>query len=354
MKMKLIAASLLCSIATFAHAQSSVQLYGRLDGGFQFINNLQDGNGGTASRWSAQSGDYGTSLFGLRGYEDLGQGLHAVFNLEGGFQLTNGYNNNGSGSIFDRRALVGFNSRSLGQLTIGRNLFISNGVWDFDPFQQQAFSSASLVRGRNWPQASNTVNYQSPNWYGFDVAGQYAFSNVVGQFNSGRGMGAQLTYTQDRFQLRALYDEIRDVNGRFTDVFATSREYFAGANLFLNRFTISVAYTHMSAPDAPAPDFATRADHYWAGVKYQATQAWAANAAVYHINVPGGFGHATMFELGTTYNLSKRTFLYGTVAYVKNSANQSFSVAPIPSDSLDNPPAGKSQTGAYIGVSHSF
>ena len=75
---------------------------------------------------------------------------------------------------------------------------------------------------------------------------------------------------------------------------------------------------------------------------------------MYHVNVPGGFGNATMFELGTTYNLSKRTFFYGTVAFVKNSANQSFSVAAIPSDSLDNPPAGKSQTGAYVGVSHSF
>lgn len=354
MNKKIIVAGLLLGIGSLAHAQTSVTLYGRLDGGFAFLNNVQTGTGGTANRFSAQSGDYGTSLFGMRGYEDLGQGWHAVFNLESGFQIMNGYNNNGTGSIFDRRALVGLTSQKWGQFVIGRNLFISNGVWDFDPFQQQAFSSASLVRGRNWPQASNTVNYQSPNYYGFDVSAQYAFSNVAGQFNAGRGMGAQLTYTSDRFQLRALYDEIRDSNGQFTDVFATSREYFAGANFFLDRFTFSLGYTHMSAPQAQLPDFSTRADHYWGGVKYQATAVWAVNAAVYHVNIPGGFGNATMFELGTTYNVSKRTFFYGTVAFVKNSANENFSVSAIPSDSLDNPPAGSNQTGAYIGISHSF
>ncbi|GAB3629415.1 porin [Pandoraea terrae] len=354
MKKKIVAATLLCGVGALANAQTSMQLYGRLDGGLEYMNNLSTPDGGTASRWRAQGGDYGTSLFGLRGYEDLGRGLHAVFNLEAGFQLMNGTNNNGNGSLFNRRALVGFASNQWGTFTMGRNLFISNGVWDFDPFQQQGFSSASLVRGRNWPQASNTLNYQSPNIYGLDFAGQYALSNVAGQFNNGRAAGAQVTYTHERFQLRAMYDEIRDANGRFSDIFSSSREYFAGANIFLNRFTFQLAYTHMSAPDAPVPELATKADHYWVGLKYQATPVWALSSAVYHVNVPGGFGNATMFEIGTTYALSKRTFFYGTVAYTRNSSNANFSVAVNAGDSLDNPPPGRNQTGAYIGISHSF
>ncbi|WP_395223974.1 porin, partial [Salmonella sp. SAL00541] len=83
--------------------------------------------------------------------------------------------------------------------------------------------SASLVRGRNWPQSSNNVSYQSPKFYGFDVYGQYAFSNSTA-FNGGNGSaqgredGLQLTYTNSLFQVRGLYDEIRNnINGSLGD-----------------------------------------------------------------------------------------------------------------------------------------
>lgn len=60
--------------------------------------------------------------------------------------------------------------------------------------------------------------------------------------------------------------------------------------------------------------------------------------------------------LGTTYNLSKRTFLYGTVAYVRNGGNSNFSLLATPRDANPNtsPPTGESQTGAYIGMMHAF
>jgi predicted porin len=37
-----------------AHAQSSVILYGRMDGGVQYVNHISTGNGSTASSWSAE------------------------------------------------------------------------------------------------------------------------------------------------------------------------------------------------------------------------------------------------------------------------------------------------------------
>ena len=63
-----------------------------------------------------------------------------------------------------------------------------------------------------------------------------------------------------------------------------------------------------------------------------------------------------LYVLGTTYNFTKRTFLYSTVAYVRNSANGTFSVFATPRDADPgtSPLAGQSQTGAYIGMMHIF
>ncbi len=86
---------------------------------------------------------------------------------------------------------------------------------------------------------------------------------------------------------------------------------------------------------------ADSADHYWVGATYQATERLAVTAASFYIKVGDGGGdashdpasHATLYALGTTYNLSARTFLYGTVAYVRNSSQGSFSVFATPRDS---------------------
>ncbi|NLP64925.1 porin [Paraburkholderia sacchari] len=363
-----LGACVLLAASTAASAQSSVTLYGRVDGGIEYLNHIADGKGGSSSRWSAEGGDWGTSMFGLKGTEDLGGGTSALFDLETAVQIMNG--TTGGGRLFSRRAYVGMKNETWGQLQAGRNLFIdSDGVWEFDPFVQQAVSSASLVRGRNWQQTSNNVEYHSPVWNGFDVQGQYAFGNQPGSWNSGapgefgRSDGIMLSYHSPLFDVRGIYDELRDQNGRLSNIFTASREYFAGGNLRVQKFKIQAAYTHYSAPDSPV-GVAHSADHYWLGATYQATPRWAMTAAGFYIHVGEGGGdaahdpssHAMLYALGTTYNLSTRTFLYGTVAYVNNSKNGTFSVFATPRDSSSptSPMAGESQTGAYIGMMHVF
>ncbi|MCC8393834.1 porin [Paraburkholderia sp. MMS20-SJTR3] len=351
-----------------ASAQSSVVLYGRVDGGIEYLNHIANGNGGSSSLWSAEGGNWGTSMFGLKGSEDLGGGTAAIFNLETGLQIMNG--TSGGGRMFSRRAYAGIKNETWGQLQAGRNLFIdSDGIWEFDPFVQQAVSSASLVRGRSWQQTSNNVEYHSPVWNGFDLQGQYAFGNQASGFNNGaagefgRSNGIMLTYHSPLFDVRGIYDELRDSNGRLSNIFQASREYFVGGNLRVQKFKFQAAYTHYFAPDTPA-GLADRADHYWLGATYQATPKWAVTAAGFYIHVGDGAGdvahdpgsHAMLYALGTTYNLSQRTFLYGTVAYVNNSKNGTFSVFATPRDSSSptSPLAGQSQTGAYVGMMHMF
>ncbi|RDK03139.1 porin [Paraburkholderia lacunae] len=361
-----------CSFAgATARAQNSVTLYGVADAGFDFLSQVQTGVGTTASRLRAESSDFGASRFGLLGKEDLGGALAVIFNLESGTNLMSGTAGSSGGRLFSRKALVGLNSEQYGRLQMGRNLFIANDQWDADPMVQQAYSSTALVRSRNVPITSNNIEYQSPSIGGFSAHVQYALGNQAGAFNSGatgeagRSDGVQLTYKNSLFMLRGMYDELRDSSGRMSNVFTSSREFFVGANLYVNAFTLQAAYTHLSAPDTPA-GLARSADHYWLGGQYRPTPALTLNGAVYYIHVGSGAGdathdpsgHATMFATGATYSLSKRTLLYATVAHVRNASGSNFSVVNnnpgLNNDNLDNPLPGRSQTGGYIGINHSF
>ena len=376
MKKALLAAALMTA-GVVAHAQSSVTLYGRLDAGIEYISGLPNNSyTGSTSRWRAESGNWGTSLWGMKGVEDIGGGNKVLFQLEGSFNTMTGAGP-GGGGLFNRWATVGMANDAYGTLTMGRMLFISNGVWDFDPFGQSNWSSASLVRGRNWPQSSNNIAYQSPKLYGFDVYGQYALSNATnwngnGTTPQGREAGLQLTYTSSLFQLRGMYDEIRNnANGNFTDPFNFSREYTGAVNVFLGQFKIQGAYQAIRTSSAAtaAGTSPTSLDHEWGGVTWQATPAAALIAAVYHVNANKGAGNATIYTIGGSYNLSKRTLLDLQVATVRNSKTANFgldanaagpggtigSTGVVGSSSYnENPLPGHSQTGVYAGIQHSF
>ncbi|CAE6722134.1 hypothetical protein R69927_03035 [Paraburkholderia domus] len=384
MKKALLAAALMTA-GVVAHAQSSVTLYGRLDAGLEYMSGVPQGVGangqatGSTNRFKAESGDWGTSLWGMKGVEDIGGGNKVLFQLEGSFNTMTGAGP-GGGGLFNRWATVGLANDQYGTFTMGRMLFISNGVWDFDPFGQSNWSSASLVRGRNWPQSSNNFAYQSPKIAGFDFYGQYALSNATnwngnGTTAQGREAGAQVTYTNSLFQVRGLYDEIRNPgNGILygpaaatpanaanisTGVFAASREYSALVNVFLGQFKVQAAYQAIRSAGATGvlPGQPTTLDHEWGGVTWQATPAAALIAAVYHVNGNNGAGNATIYTIGGSYNLSKRTLLDIQLATARNSKNANFGLNADNSGTstvTDNPLPGHQQSGVYAGIQHSF
>ncbi|ARK95782.1 porin [Burkholderia pseudomallei] len=355
---KVMLATWLLAIGGFAQAQSSVTLYGRIDTGLEYMSGLTNGSGRSVSRLRAESGDWGTGMFGLKGVEDIGGSTKVIFQLEGGLNSMVGQVGSGT-TIFNRWAYVGVQNDTYGTLTAGRMLWISNGLWDFDPLGQTAWSSASLVRGRNWQASSNNIAYQSPKWGGFDVAGQYALSNSTnwnagGANGQGRSVGLQATYTSAFFQVRGIYDELRNpTTGQFDDVFNYSREYFGGLNVFLGPFKLQAAYQASQASQAPA-GAPTRTQLEWGGLAWQATPAVALIGAVYHVNANNGGGNATIYTIAGSYNLSKRTLLNVQVATARNSRNANFSLEANGPTSSDNPLPGHSQSGIYAGIQHAF
>jgi predicted porin len=343
-----IAAVLTCACAS-AQAQSNVTIYGRITQGINYQSNQPVTTTTNGSKWGVDGGVWGTSMFGVKGTEDLGGGLVATFNLETGFDGSTGKNSDTAGQLWTRRSTVGLVG-SAGTLKIGHDLALpSDVVWALDPTGQQNLGSATLVKGRNWPNEKNQINYTTPSFGGFTAQGVYGFGEVAGSTKSSSTSGLSLAYVQSNYELRAIYDTEADGDGNYSSLFKYSKELTVGGTVTLDKLKLYAAYQHLSAPGLAAstgnPD---KADHYWIGANYQLTSALTLIGAAYHVKLNQGTGSANLFMLGTNYALSKRTIWYTSIGTVRNSALTSFAVE------VGDSNRGVNQNAFYTGIAHSF
>lgn len=112
----LAAAALACQTAS---AQSSVTLYGLISSGIVYANSQKGADHQGHSTWQFASGPMQTPRWGMRGTEDLGGGLSAIFTLENGYSIGTGTLSQG-GREFGRQAFVGLSSNTYGTVTLGR------------------------------------------------------------------------------------------------------------------------------------------------------------------------------------------------------------------------------------------
>lgn len=172
MKKTLIALAALGAMAGVAHAQSSVTLYGIADVWLGQTSSKTTTAGVEVkqpSQTAINSGGLNGSRWGLRGSEDLGGGLKAVFQLESGFDISTGANT--QGALFGRQAFVGL-SGGFGTVSLGRQYTAydvlrgaTNNVYD----------SSFAATGGAWAngvadytnRVNNSISYTSPSFAGF-------------------------------------------------------------------------------------------------------------------------------------------------------------------------------------------
>jgi len=80
-----IAAVLTCAY-TSAQAQSNVTIYGRITEGINYQSKQPVTTTSNGSQWGVDGGVWGTSMFGVKGTEDLGGGLESSFDGRSGWQ----------------------------------------------------------------------------------------------------------------------------------------------------------------------------------------------------------------------------------------------------------------------------
>ena len=169
MKKTLIALAVLGAAAGVAHAQSNVTIYGVVDTGYI-----------KKSGHDVEMGENVNNRLGFRGVEDLGSGMKATFELERRFNLNNGSSKENSTKQGDKYqdwdglANVGLKGDAWGAVRLGVvNELTTETIRKFDPFYQ--YGVAGMIEGTQRSRAiEDTIRYDSPNWNGFHFGATYS------------------------------------------------------------------------------------------------------------------------------------------------------------------------------------
>jgi predicted porin len=340
--MKFLVPALTMTLAVPVFAQSAVTLYGVIDEGLDYTNNA-----GGSHAFKMESGFVQGSRWGLKGTEDLGGGLKAVFQLENGYNLSTGGLGQG-GLEFGRQAYVGLSQQQYGTVTLGRQYdslvdylaqTTANGNWAGYLFSHPYDNDNT----DNTFRVNNTVKYTSPALGGFQFGGTYSFSNSTNFANNRQySVGAQ--YSNGGLLVAAAYLQANNPsatasgainNGGDENFVATRLRIFgAGVNYTFGSATLGFAYTNTSvnqpqssgyvgaiAPTGGATLSSLRFNNLEVNAMYQFTPAFFAGAEYTYtrasFNATSGTLHSNYHSVGVMadYNLSKRTDVYAQAAY---------------------------------------
>lgn len=184
MKKTLAAVAVLGAFAGSAVA-ADVTLYGLVDYGVRYQNLDADTAGfDKTNKVDMKSGANSGSRFGLKGTEDLGNGVKVGFVLENGFAADTGALGDKNNRLFDREAQL-FVDGSFGRVSFGRvgQLASANGSYGLlgvtGPFSTgygDATSGLKFVGANGFTRFDNTITYMTPSFGGLTVYAQYSSS----------------------------------------------------------------------------------------------------------------------------------------------------------------------------------
>ena len=340
------------SIGGYAHAQSSVQVYGLIDAGVDYTTNA---NAAKGSATRVISGGKNTSRWGFRGSEDLGGGLKAVFNLDGGILMDTG---NLDGVLFKREAVVGLEGE-YGRVVVGRSFTTTyEFVIAYDPL--------GYAPNYSWATSSNA---NGPSKYGMTIVfdNMVKYSGQAGEFKYGAalGLGEQAGNAADgrKYSLGgswtraglAVMAACEQVNGNTlaatgkrdeTTAWHLATDYRNGP------WRLGAGMRDFKLVAAKAATADVRAATYWGGVSYLITPAVTLTGAVYYTDVKNVAASQDadpiMYVARTLYGLSKRTDLYLAGAYAKAKNGKLVGL------SRDDPGFATTQAGVTAGIQHRF
>ena len=180
-KKSLIAVAVLGATA-FSVQAANVTMYGKVDTGLRYqTNEITTGVEALNTdedTFSMENGLNSASRFGVKGTEDLGNGLKVGFQLENGFKSDSGEFKTG-GKLFDRQATISLYS-DFGTLTMGRmgGVGSSAGTYDLVFATADAFDggSDSILGLAKSDRYDNMITYQTPKFAGVQATVQYSFN----------------------------------------------------------------------------------------------------------------------------------------------------------------------------------
>lgn len=180
MKKTLAAVAVLGAFAGSALA-ADVTLYGKVDLGLNYTHT--DADGVSSDKWGMKSGQNSGSRFGIKGTEQISDGLTVGFQLENGFDADDGrfkYGNDDGERMFGREARL-FVQTDFGELGFGRMGGLDSGSGSYDIFGGNAGvfgtgwsgigSDSAIFLGMS-SRYDNMITYKSPEFAGVRVYAQ--------------------------------------------------------------------------------------------------------------------------------------------------------------------------------------
>lgn len=360
MKKTLAAVAVLGAFAGSAVA-ADVTLYGLVDYGVRYQNLDADTAGvDKTNKVDMKSGANSGPRFGLKGTEDLGNGVKVGFVLENGFAADTGALGD-SKRLFDREAQL-FVDGSFGRVSFGRvgQLASANGSYGLlgvtGPFSTgygDATSGLKFVGANGFTRFDNTITYMTPSFAGLTVYAQYSMDTngadevgVENESSSDRYYGIGAKFVAGGLTLVGVVDSINyatvgdnavaqgmddaltvTIGGNYD--FQVAKVYFGG-QYFDN--AKAVATNNVTVDDANKK--AVIGKGYKLGT--QGAEGWGLGLGV-GVPVMGGTASAYAGYLdadsvddsdaslkrftgavGYSYTFSKRTSMYSTLSYTKD------------------------------------
>ncbi|MEO6920018.1 MAG: porin [Collimonas sp.] len=348
MKLRCIISGCIAALASqAADAQSTVTLYGRIDTGIRYSTN-QDIDGGKLLELT--SGAASGSRLGVKGSEDLGGGLQAIFTLENGFEPDTGKAAQ-SGRLFGRQAWVGL-SGSCGTLTAGRqyspayNIEFANEPFGWANVYESGFIYDNYMGGNRW---DNSVLYQQKigHFSGTLMAG---FGEQAGATRNGGKEGGSIAYEFGQAAVSAGYQQTHDANG-----VADHKVWTVGGYYPIGALKLFLSYLNHRS------DLTPQKNDVWAsGASYGLTPAVELYGGFYYDRQREQSGNKRTVVGMFNYKLSKRTNVYLQADYSKIDAGYATNVFDVYAFPVSTDESGaitafvKTRASAMVGVRHQF
>ncbi|MFM0628256.1 porin [Paraburkholderia xenovorans] len=348
-----VSAAVSAAFAAPALAQTSVTLYGVLDEGINYTNNV-----GRGHVYELASGYAQGSRWGLKGAEELGGGLKAIFQLENGFDVSSGRLNQG-GRMFGRQAFVGLSAERYGTLTFGRQYdsvvdylaqTTANGNWAGLLFSHPYDNDNT----DNSFRLDNSVKYTSPSLSGFQFGGVYSFSNDT-NFANNRAYSFGGQYSYGGLLVAAAYLQADNpgngANGAITAndasfIAARMRVFGGGITYTFGPATAGFVYTNSNYLDPTGNGYlgvtplvppgvllnSLKYQNFEVNGKYQISPVLFVGAQyvytmeTYDASTGGVKPKIHSFGLMADYNLSKRTDVYIQGEYQQVTGDATYSI----------------------------
>ncbi|WP_323123533.1 porin [Burkholderia alba] len=350
---KVTAAAMIGALAGAAHAQSSVTLFGQTGGGVRWVNGLTGG-----SQVGFNNNIIAGNDFGIRGKEDLGGGLKALFVLSGAFYSGTGAAKT-AGTLFSQAAYVGLTG-DFGRITFGRQFNAAEDLGiALDPLggrgQSLSVEPGVLYDGNPFTLDSrfnNTIKYLGQVG-GLRFGANYSPGGVAGSSHAGTNYSVAAMYTFADLMGGVSYAKTYSPDGS-----QSAQTIQTGGTLQLGRarFYLSYASLNVTANKAGAPS--RRDDIPSFGVVVQPVSSVQLSAAAFYDrarnlgNVRDADGHKLTIYAIAEYFLSKRTEVY--VEVDRNGMTGAYMRDPATIAALNLRRGASATTGVSIGLMTKF